>query len=167
MTTTLALWVLSLMHALQPSAPWVDGYGETAAEIADAASAAPVYSGPDGVARTAALLTSIAWFEGRFQPDAVGDSGASVCMMQIGASNLSTLGVTRASMLEDRATCLRAALRMIRTSFAVCRGRPQSESLGHYASGGKFCGGANGQGLAESKHRVDLAMRLVRSHPQQ
>ncbi len=160
MSNAFAIWILSLMHVLQPAAPWSDGYGETALAIAEASEADPLYAGPHGVERTAAVLVSLSWFESRFDPEAVGDNGHSVCLGQVGTSNLKELGVTKAEMLGDRSVCLRSMLRMMRRSFAVCRGRPMPQSLGWYASGGKTCGG-----LVKSGHRIDLALRLLRDHP--
>lgn len=160
MTNALAVWVLSIMHVLQPAAPWIDGYPETANAIAIAATNDPLYAGPHGAERTAAVLVSLSWFESRFDPAAVGDGGASLCLGQVGGSNLKALGLTRDAVLSDRATCLRGVLSMIRTSVAVCRGRPLAESLGHYASGGRTCGG-----LVKSRHRMNLAAQLLREHP--
>ena len=158
----MSTWILSLMLLLQPPAitPWSDSYEQTAETIAQVATADPVFAGEHGADRTAALLVALGWFESRFRPDAVGDNGHSLCMLQVGESNLKSLGVTREAMLTDLGTCLHAGLKMIRTSFAVCWANPLDERLGHYAAGGQGC-----RGVKESRHRIGLSMRLFRDHP--
>jgi hypothetical protein len=154
----LAAWVLAAMVSLEASPPWAETYAETAEAIADVSLEAPLFPGEHGPLRTAALLTSLAWFESRFDPRAVGDHGRSVCLVQVHASNHAALGVTRDELLEDPRTCLRAGLEMIRRSFAVCARRPLEERLGHYAAGKAGCD----RGLRESRHRVGLARRLAK-----
>jgi hypothetical protein len=158
----MSTWILSLMLLLQPPGitPWWTSYERTAETIAQVSKADPVFSGVHGADRTAALLVALGWFESRFRPDAVGDHGRSLCMLQVGESNLKALGVTREAMLTDLETCLHAGLKMIRTSFAACGANPLDERLGHYAAGGQGC-----RGIKESKHRLGLAMRLFRDHP--
>ena len=158
----MSTWILSLMLLLQPPGitPWSGGYEQTAETIAKVAQADPVFAGEHGADRTAVLLVALGWFESRFRPDAVGDNGRSLCMLQVGESNLKALGGTREAMLTDLSTCLHAGLKMIRASFAVCGANPLEERLGHYAAGGPGCRGVN-----ESRHRVGLAMRLFRDHP--
>jgi soluble lytic murein transglycosylase-like protein len=153
----LAAWVLAAMVSLEASPPWAGTYAETAEAIADVALEAPLFDGEAGPLRTAALLTSLAWFESRFDPRAVGDHGRSVCLLQVHASNHAALGVTRDELLDDPRTCLRAGVKMIRQSFAVCARRPLLERLSHYAAGGAGCE----RGRRESRHRVGLAIRLV------
>jgi hypothetical protein len=162
--TPLGAIVLAWMLALQPAAvtPWTDTYEDTAEAIAEVATEAPLYRGPRGELRTAALLTSIASFESRFDPAAAGDHGASVCLMQIGVSNLRALGVRRAELLESARACLRAGVRMIQASFYVCRARAPEDRLAHYAAGGLVCGE---KGTRESRHRSARAAWLVRLAP--
>lgn len=150
--TTLAAWVLFAMSSIQPKAPWIDTYPKTADAIAKVSIDEPLFDGDDGPRRTAALFVSVAWFESTFNPKAEGDKGQSVCLFQIGVSNLKALGTTRQEILEDVEVCTRAARRMMKISFNVCRRRPFEEWLGHYASGGNTCGG-----LKESRHRVEKA----------
>lgn len=66
-------WVLALMLILQPEAPWKSTYQSSAEAIASAAQKHSVFDGPDGEARTAAWLVSLAYFEGSFKQDAAGD----------------------------------------------------------------------------------------------
>lgn len=156
-------WILGLMVILQPSAPWRDTYEATAHAIAAASVQSPLFAGKDGPERTAAWVVATSWFESRFQPDAVGDHGRSLCMLQIGESNLKALGVTREAMLNDLPTCLRAGLAMMKGSLAVCRSHPLDERLANYASGHGTC--TNKGGLIASRHRVGLALRLFKDHP--
>lgn len=151
-------WVLAMMIATQPEAPWRATYEATAEAIVAEASSRPLPFPKDAEERTAALLVSTAWFESTFKPDAEGDhdklpdgrkgTPRSFCLFQIGSSNFAALGVTREQILTDVPTCVRAAGAMMRVSFSVCRGRPAEELLGHYASGGASCAG-----VRESRHR--------------
>jgi hypothetical protein len=163
----LSAWILAAMLSAQPEAPWRDTYEATAEVFARVALEAPLFQGADGPRRTASWFVSVAWFEGRFDPQAKGDcrrkdkdgkclsAPQSVCMFQIGVSNLAALGTTEPAILNDVEICTRAARRMMQTSMGVCRGRPTDELLGHYASGRGTCGG-----LAESRHRVTKARWL-------
>jgi len=160
----LKAWILAAMIALQPAAPWRDTYEATAETLAMVALDAPLFAGDEGPRKTASWFVAVAWFESRFDAKAKGDctkkdaKGAclspanSLCLFQIGISNLASLGLTAEEILSDPETCTRAARRMMKTSMAVCRGRPTDDLLGHYASGGGECGG-----LRESRHRVALA----------
>lgn len=160
----LAAVVLAWMVSLQPLAvtPWRDRFPEVAEAIADVSAEAPLYRGERGVERTAALLTAMAWHESRFDVGAVGDKGASVCLLQLGVSNLRALGVTRDELLGDARACLRAAVRMVVISFGVCRARPPQDRLAHFAAGGGGCGE---KGTRESRHRFALAAKLLRERP--
>lgn len=164
----LKAWILAAMIALQPEAPWRSTYETTAQTLALVASDSPLFAGPEGPRRTASWFVSVAWFEGRFDPQAKGDcvrkdktgrclsAPQSVCMFQVGVSNLRDLGVSAEDMLNDVEVCTRAARRMMKTSMGVCRGHVVDELLGHYASGGGTCGG-----LLASRHRVGRARWLL------
>jgi hypothetical protein len=173
---TTATWVLGLMLATQPTAPWSDTYAATAEAIADEANAHPLAGGP---AHTAALLVAVAWYESTFKPDASGDctdGGSSVacsapravphsfCLMQIHESNLRGLGTTRAEVMTDVRACVRAGLRMITESLRVCRSAPARERLRWYAGGGPVCT-ATEDAKRKSAHRMALTEKLLRDHP--
>jgi len=163
----LVKWVLASMTRAQPTAPWQATYRQTAEIFAKVATDSPLFRGVDGPKKTAAWFVSTAWFESRFDPKAVGDCRKrdkagkcislpnSLCMFQVGISNLPYLGLTKDQILESTEVCTRAARKMMKISFGVCRGRPSDEWLGHYASGGGVCGG-----LRESRHRVNKAKWL-------
>lgn len=152
-------WILMLMLALVPHAPYESTFPATAAAIDRAAHEAPLYAGEDGPARTAAELVAVAWFESRFDPRAVGDHGASLGLFQVGKSNVQRLGVAMDDLF-DPYRAARAALTMMRASFAVCRVNPKEERLAHYAAGGNDCT----RGGRESRHRTALASHLLRAH---
>lgn len=150
-------WILSLMVSLQPvdRTPWADTFASTALAIDQVVlEEEPLYRGPDGKERTAALLVSLAWFESRFRVDAVGDHGQSIGLYQVSKAH-----APREELL-GAASATRVALGLIRESQRVCAGRALPEQLGWYASGGRACGG-----LAKSRHRMGLAAKLVREHP--
>lgn len=166
-TKALIAWVLAAMTQAQPPAktPWADTYATTAEALATVAEEEPLFDGKDGARRTASWFVSVAWFESTFKPDAVGDKGQSVCLFQIGVSNLKGLGVTKNELLTDVAACTRAARRMMKASIGVCSKRPLEDWLGQYAAGGDSCGGPEGQGLRESRHRVRKAIWLFSNIP--
>jgi hypothetical protein len=160
------------MVAAQPAAPWRDTYEGTAEALALVAADSPLFEGAEGPRRTASWFVSVAWFESRFDPHAKGDCRTrdargqclsaphSLCLFQIGISNLPALGLSQEEILSSPEACTRAARRMMKISLGVCRGRPLDERLGHYASGGDTCGG-----LRESRHRVNKAIWLFNRVP--
>lgn len=161
--STLAAWAMRMMLMLQPAAPWVDTYESTAIVLAEEAVQSPLFRGDSGSVQTLSLFLSVAWFESRFDPHAQGDckekrdgkcisTPQSLCMFQIGRSNLAGLNVSETALLSDVRTCTRAARTLMKISFGVCRDFPRMEILGHYASGGSACGG-----LRESRHRMAKA----------
>lgn len=177
----LAAWVLALMTALSHVDPGQRGFAATADAIAAEAEASPLPGA--GPARTAALLVAVAWFESGFVADAEGDCAGvdpgqrrdwarcpdghparSLCLLQVGASNLRSLGVTREAIVGDVRECVRAGLRLMRASWQACRGRPLRERLVNYAAGGGGCAGSD-DAARKSRHRVDLAARLLADHP--
>jgi hypothetical protein len=163
-------WAVAAMTAIQPVAvtPWADTYEASATTIVKVAEEMPVWPGADSTQRTVATLISLGWFEGRLKQDAKGDclnktkdgkqcdpvnpQFQSFCMFQIGKSNFKGLDVTEERILADFELCTRTAVRMIMLSKNVCKGRPDTELLGNYASGKGVCGG-----LTESKHRMTKA----------
>jgi hypothetical protein len=174
MTTELVSWAVTVMMSIQPVAktPWSSTYESSAKTIVKVSEESPLFSGSDAAHRTVALFLSLGWFEGRLNPKAKGDCKdrdkageclsrpASLCMFQVGRSNLRWLDVTEEQILEDFEVCTRAAHKMIKISFGVCRGRPSTEILGHYASGGETCGG-----IRESLHRVNKALWIFQTFP--
>lgn len=172
--------VLAMMLDTDPKielVPYRDTFESSAIVIAKVAADSPIFAGSDGVERTEALLVGLGFHEASLKQDAAGDckpsetnpktgmclpggTPHSFCMFQINESNFAALKTTRAEIQSDFEVCARSALTMLRASFAICRGRPQEELLGNYASGGESCGGPKGQGLGKSRTRVLLAKRL-------
>lgn len=161
-------WILTLMTALQPSAPWIDSYPATADGIAEAAEEQPLFAGEEGPRRTAALLVSIGWFESRFDAGAVGDcdkgkpKSFATCrsfgMFQVERSNFI---VPVEVVMSDVGIAARETLRMVRKSREVCGHRPAEDMLGWYGHGRSGCDHA----LVESRHRVRKAKWLERTFP--
>lgn len=145
------------MLAMQPAniTPWADTYESTATAFVEEATREPMFKGNTGIGRTLSLWVSVAWYEGRFDLHAKGDNGNSLCMFQVGRSNLRGLGISEEAILQDTKVCIDAARRMMKLSFRVCSGLPASDMLGHYASGGSKCGG-----LKASRNRMATADNL-------
>jgi hypothetical protein len=180
----LAAWVLSLLTALAPQAPWTDTYGASARAIARVSLARPLFQGASGPAKTGALLAAVGLFESSLRPDAEGDCtkdgkgvksvsgrcppGAtphSWCFFQVNESNFATLGITRAQIQGSVEVCADAAIELAHVSFGICRARPLEDRLAQYAAGKGGCGGPNGEGLAESRHRVTKGRWLFERFP--
>ena len=158
-------WILALMLALSPASvtPWAASYPETARAIAKAATEEPLYGGAFARERTAATLVAVAFFESTFKPGALGDKSTSVGRYQINQSNFAALGITKAQLLADPDVEVRAALRMMRDSFAICKGRRPEDWLAQFAAGHGTC--TNAGGILASRRRMALAMRLWKEHP--
>ena len=150
---TLPAWILSLMLAIQPSAPWRASYEDTADAIARVVESSPsLFAGDKGRERTAAVLVAVGWHESRFNPSAIGDHGRSYGIYQ----------ASRVPLVDVEAQT-RGALAAMGASFHVCGARRAEDWLAQYASGGAGC--TNVGGLIASRHRMGLAMRLWREHP--
>jgi hypothetical protein len=123
----------------------------TARAIAEATErSAPLFPGPEGRARTTALLVAVAYHESRFRPDVVGDRGRSFGLFQLqrgGASNV------------DPAVAAPRALASLRASMRACRDHPEDERLAAYALG--RCD----RGLEASRDRARLGRALFAGHP--
>jgi hypothetical protein len=152
-----AAWIVGLMVALQPSAPWRPTYEKTAEAIARVASSEPLFEGEDGEARTAALLVSIAWYESHLKPDARSKAGNGrwVCLYQIHKRHLAD----PKKALTDPEVCTREAVKLLRASLAACAKRPKNERLAFFVSG------ACDKGLPSSRLRMFLAAKLMKDHP--
>lgn len=155
-------WVHAWMVKLQPEAvtPWNQTYQETAVAIAEAANEDNLFpQKQDGAYRTASLLVAIAWFESRFNPTAIGDNGTAFGLFQIHAD--ASPGIMANELLLPR-DAARVALRLVRTSFRVCRGEPAADRLSWYARGGNGC---SDKGHKHSENRMHLADRILKEEP--
>lgn len=133
----------------------------------------PVFGGPHGRARTAALLLAIAWHEsgyardvdlgpcwrGRSNDSSRCDFGRAHCLLQVHARDGKTReGWTPAELVADREKCFRAGLHLVQSSFAACRANPAKHRLCAYASGRCSAGQAGSERLLSLAER--FATRL-------
>jgi len=149
-----AVWVTSLLVALQPQAPWRDTYDKTAEAIAKVAESEPLFD-EHGEERTAALLVAIAWHESRFKPNAKSANGQYLCLFQIDKRHLSDPD----KALTDPETCARAATKILRASLQKCAKNKPDERLAVFMSG--TCD----KGVDGSRYRSFLATKLLKEHP--
>ena len=147
-------WVVSLMVALEPSAPWRDTYEKTAEAIARVSESDPLFE-ERGEERTAALLVAIAWYESRLRPNARSANGRYVCLYQIDKRHLPD----PQKALDDPEVCTRSAMKIVRSSLERCKRRPANERLAEFMSGSCT------RGLPESRMRSFLANKLLKEHP--
>lgn len=149
-------WVVGLLTALQPAAPWQSTYEKTAEAIARAAESDPLFDVAEkGEERTATLLVALAWYESRLNPRAKSKDGRSYCLYQVGKGYFPE----PEKALVDAEVCTRTAIKVLRHSLDVCRKRRPDERLAFYTSGHCDRGGA------ESRYRFFLASKLLRDHP--
>lgn len=147
MKATLILWLVSAMLRWTLPEAQHDAAKTRYAEIANDAVAVafdpaekPIFSGPLGRTKTAALLLSIASFESGFAKDVDegtrrGDGGRSWCLMQVnlGSARIRVedqetfaysfdgkTGWSGKDLADDRKKCFRAALRIARVSYRAC-----------------------------------------------
>lgn len=163
-----ASYVLALMLKAQPEAgvPWRSTYESTAAAVAKAANASPLFAGEDGPAKSASLAVSVMWFESHYKPNAEGDfhngRPTSFCAFQISETNFKYLSVTRDQIQSDIQVCVDSGFRMMKASFSICSG-PEwklEDKLNQYATGGGVCLRPKHD---EGAHRVRKAMWLFRA----
>lgn len=119
-------------------------FASVVARVAYDPAEKPVFSGPDGRARTAALMLSVAFFESGFRRDvalgqgkhARGDNGRSCTPWQfnIGAGK-NMYGHTCEELLRDPEQAARDALGVLRSAMYVCADLPVEERLSLYTTG--------------------------------
>ena len=149
-------WVVSLLAALEPGAPWSDTYEKTAEAIVRVAESDPLYAVEDrGEERTASLLVALAWYESRLKPNAKSKNGQWYCLYQIHKSYLNEPD----KALNDPEVCTRAAMKIPKRSVQTCTKRAPDERLAIFMSG--VCD----RGGAESRSRMYLAKKLLKEHP--
>jgi hypothetical protein len=149
-------WVVGLMVALEPQAPWRPTFEKTAEAIARVAESDPLFDDKEkGEERTAALLVSIAWYESRLKPNAKSANGQWFCLYQVDKRHLPD----PQKALDDPEVCTRAAIKIIKGSLAKCASHPEGERLAFFMSG------SCDRGLPDSRYRTFLAAKLLREHP--
>lgn len=117
---------------------------EIADAIADVSIAEPLFEGANGVPKTIALMTSIAYRESNFDNHAIGDHGASVCWGQV-LNGAKSLG-------EDVRACAREVHRILKWSVWHSRKWP----VAGYARG------PNGPDMRRGRELSDDRMALAR-----
>jgi hypothetical protein len=152
-------WVLGLMIALEPEAPWRGTYQKTAEAIAHIAEAEPLAFGAKDKdadpARTAALLVAVAWAESHLRPNAKSRKGPYYCLYQLHRSHLPD----PQQALDDPEVCTRAAMKLFRASFDKCNKQPVDERLAVFAA--STCE----KGVRQSRYRMYIAKKLLKEHP--
>lgn len=149
-------WVVGLLAALEPTAPWSNTYEKTAEAIARVSESDPLFAVENkGEERTATLLVAIAWYESRLKPNAKSKNGKWYCLYQVDKQYLPD----PEKALVDPEACTRAAIKIIRKSMQVCANRPLDERLAIFMSG------ACDKGILDSRHRMFLANKLMKEHP--
>jgi hypothetical protein len=149
-------WVVSLMVALEPSAPWRATFEKSAEAIARVAESEPLWAAGDhGEERTAALLVAVAWYESRLKPNAKSKDGQFVCLFQVDKRHLAD----PQKALDDPEVCARAAVKILRASIEKCAKSPLEDRLAQFMSG--TCD----RGVVQSRYRMFLASKLLKEHP--
>jgi hypothetical protein len=149
--------VLAWMLRLQPQAPWRESFEHTADVIVESATKDPIDNNPIW---TAALLTSIGWFESRFEPRARNVSSGTLGIWQV-----SPHWAPR-SVLEIPDTEAPIAITLIRESFRVCKRAPESARLSWYTGRPTPQEPCPSGGNETSKWRLALAKRLAKDVPE-
>jgi hypothetical protein len=128
----------------------------TAAAIYDAD---PIFKDDVDKRKTAALLVAVAFREGSFKTDAVGDSGKSFSTFQIHLpyNSKTEEGWTGEEVKQSPEKAARTALRMLRESSKRCPQHP----LAIYAEGPKGCSSERAQRI--SRDRMNMAKWLERN----
>ena len=149
-------WVVGLLAALEPSAPWSNTYEKTAEAIARVSESEPLFPVEErGEERTATLLVAIAWYESRLKPSAMSKNGRWYCLYQLDKSYLPDAK----KALSDPEMCTRAAVKILRKSLSMCKSRAPDERLAAFMSGQCDRGGV------QSRYRMFLAKKLLKEHP--
>lgn len=147
-------WVVGLLVALEPNAPWRGSYEKTAEAIARVSESEPLFE-DKGEERTAALLVAVAWYESRLKPNAKSANGQWYCLYQIDKRHLPD----PQKALDDPEVCTRAAVKILKASLEMCKKRPVEERLAAFMSG------SCAKGLPDSRYRSFLAKKLLKEHP--
>lgn len=180
---TLSNWILSAMLTIvSPEKAQVVShetleevkarYASMASDMAEVISTSdPLFYGSDAEVRTAALVTSVSFFEGGFskavdEGKARGDGGNSWCHMQlhigkghvvIGTPEMKTW--TGKDLIEDRKKCYKAGLEVLRSSMALCSRYKDGDSLSAFTTGRCITN------QREARHRWDFAKKILKLNP--
>ena len=180
---TLATWILTVLLSIAPphknskyskesEADMKERYISIAKDMSIAIqNSKPLFQGKDVELRTAALLTSIAFYESGFKKEvddgrSRGDDGRSWCLMQINIGNNhvrvgddTMRSWTGKDLVKDRQKCLAVGLEMIRLSLNQCSKFKGGSALSAYTTG---------KCIANEKHAVfrwNFSQRLLNRFP--
>ncbi len=183
---TLAAWILSVMMATVPPGRSTrpKEARETAAQgkiryeaIANAIAKVsldpkerPLYSGPQGREKTAALMLTISLHESHWRRDVdlglgpkAHGGGRYWCMMQIAVDSGKTPeGWTRKQLVQSRERCFRRGLHILQRGRKYCakvKAKDEHAFVNHYASG--YCD----RGRKAVAKRIRTLRRLLKKHP--
>jgi hypothetical protein len=160
------IWVLALMLSLQcpdtsariremsVSDVWADWISIAEAAVEVASTEPPLFPGNKGIAKTVALILSVASHESGFVLASKGDGGRSGCLMGIMTNEGKVQEGTLQELIEDPRKCIRAGVRVLRLSMNACRSRPFNDWLGVYASG------SCSKGLKQSSEMMRTTVKL-------
>lgn len=146
---TLVIWLLAACAFLSPGKDHTL-VAESMARVI--ATERPLFANDEDRTKTAALVTTIAFYEGSLKPSVIGDAhsgSASFCTMQIHTSSGGS-----AALNEDLDACFRTGIRMLRESMAQC----PEYGVAFYARGPKGCTDPHAQRI--SNHRLYEAKQL-------
>lgn len=144
-----------------------EDFAASVAQVAYDPTVTPLYSGPQGRAKTAVVLLTLAWYESGFRKDvdtgvgprSRGDGGRSCTAWQFNIGNGRTReGHTCQEMYADRTLAVRSALATIRTSMSMCRSLAPEYRWSAYTAG--HCE----DGQEQSKSRVNTARRWLEKY---
>ncbi len=140
-------FVLRLMAAACSCTPSEALARDVATPIAQVVSdVRPLFAGPAGSERTAALVVAVAWRESKFDNRAVSETD-DYCLVQIHA---------RPSLARDVTQCLRTGIWMLRESFRSCAAWP----IATYAEGPRGCSSKRAKWISDD--RMGLAEEILR-----
>lgn len=142
----LVIWILAACAFLSPGKDHTL-VAESMARVI--ATDRPLFANDEDRTKTAALVTTVAFYEGSLKPSVVGDHAQSFCPMQIHTSSGGT-----AALNDDLDACFRKGIQMLRESMAAC----PEYGIAHYARGPKGCTDPHAQRI--SNHRLYEAKQL-------
>jgi hypothetical protein len=176
----LATWLLGIMvasvapgrarfpkEAVESEADGRVRYAALARGLADVtldSAEQPLFDGPNGRARTAALLLALSYHESAWRRDVdLGLGGQAhpryFCVMQVAVRDRTPEGWTGADLVAERERCFRAALHILERSRGSCRDSGPDAWLRIYTSG--HCH----QGVRAADERFDTYRRWLSKFP--
>ena len=177
---TLSLWILSVLFSIAPSQSsyhendieFRERYENISKDMADAIiETKPIFNDENSNIKTAALLTSIAFYESGFRKDIDygnirGDHGNSWCLMQINVynqhvrvGNKEIKSWTGKDLVLDRKKCFIAAIESIRESMNYCSKLKAPSYISGYTTGKCIKNEKN------ALYRWNYAINLIKKYP--